>query len=204
MRLSAVSLRYMFAVAAAFSLAACANTEPSAADAAKGEATKPASAETPAQTSSSATRDDKLVGQFSPTTPLVVEPTATAQSINWKTLEDVKFQEKYYEQINSYMLFPTFGEELKTLNGKKVKISGYVIPVEQKQNLFVLSAFMNSSCFFCGQAGPQSVLELDLLRKHPELRMDDWKTFEGVLRLNDSDIDRLTYVLEKAEIVQGK
>lgn len=178
---------------------ACASEPTNGASATDTDTKAPATA----SAATKATREDTLVGKFSPTTPLpAVAAAAPAAVINWKTLEDVKFQEKYFEKINSYLLFPTFGESLTALNGKKVKISGYVIPVEQKQNLFVLSAFMNSSCFFCGQAGPQSVLELDLQRKHPELRMDDWKTFEGVLRLNDSDIDRMTYVLEKAEIVR--
>lgn len=138
-------------------------------------------------------------GQFDARKPLPNYVKTAPVKINWKILEDVKFAEKYYAEINAYMLYPTFGQQLKNMNGKYVEIEGYIIPVDQPNNLYVISAYNNASCFFCGQAGPNSVMELDLARKHPEFRMDQWQCFRGYLRLNDSDIDRMNFILEKAE-----
>lgn len=139
-------------------------------------------------------------GQFNPKLPMKVEGNNPPIKINWKILEDVKFAEKYYPAVNAYMLFPTFGPQVKALNGKYVELEGYIIPVDQPSNLYVISAYNNASCFFCGNAGPNSVMELELTRKHPEFRMDQWQCFRGYLRLNDSDIDRMNFILDKAEV----
>jgi hypothetical protein len=66
----------------------------------------------------------------------------------------------------------------------------------------VLSANPYSSCFFCGQAGPESVMEIQLLKQYDGLRMDQVITFEGRLRLNADDIYQLNYILEEAEVVE--
>lgn len=165
-------------------------------------ATSPAAmVSTPQTPAPNATLKDTAKGIFSPATKLPpADMTAPPTKINWKTLEDAKFAEKYYPEINAYMLFPTFGPSLKALNGKYVELEGYIIPVEVSANLYVISAFTNASCFFCGQAGPNSVAELGLVKKHPEFRMDQWVCVRGILRLNDTDIDRMNIILDKATL----
>ena len=66
----------------------------------------------------------------------------------------------------------------------------------------MLSANPYSSCFFCGQAGPESVMEIQLLKQYDGLRMDQVITFKGKLRLNADDIYQLNYILEDAEVVE--
>jgi len=65
---------------------------------------------------------------------------------------------------------------------------------------YVLSKNNNANCFFCGGAGPETVLELEMLpgtaRRY---KMDEIKTFKGILQLNVSNENQLTYVLIKAE-----
>ena len=54
--------------------------------------------------------------------------------------------------------------------------------------------------FFCGQAGPETVVEL---RLHPKsirrYTMDEVHSFKGYLRLNEKDPSSLHYIIEEAE-----
>jgi hypothetical protein len=45
------------------------------------------------------------------------------------------------------------------------------------------------------------VVQLKFKPGHREYKMDEWITFKGVLRLNDSDINSLNYIIEDAEEV---
>jgi len=119
--------------------------------------------------------------------------------ISWVDLADVTFEPKYYKEADQNLLFPSFGVRPRALEGKPVTLPGYVLPTDLENGIYVLSAFTMSSCFFCGAAGPESVVQLVLKPGHREYRMDEWATFKGILRLNDSDIDQLNYIIEEAE-----
>lgn len=128
---------------------------------------------------------------------------AKAQTIiTWEVLKDVKFTEEWSEEFQAFYMVPQFGNKVKSLDGKVVQIRGYIIPVDVVQDYYVLSANPYSSCFFCGQAGPESVMEIQLKKSYDGLRMDKIVTFKGKLRLNADDIYQLNYVLEDAEVVE--
>lgn len=119
------------------------------------------------------------------------------QQINWGDLGDVKFETRYFEAAQDSLLFPSFGPSVKAFEGAKVAISGYVIPVTYDR--YVLSAYPFSQCFFCGNAGPESVMELNIEELENVLfHTDEFRTFVGEFKLNDSNIDQLNYILEKA------
>ena len=99
-------------------------------------------------------------------------------------------------------MIPKFSNSVKAMDGKQVQIRGFIIPVDIVQDYYVLSANPYSSCFFCGQAGPESVMELEMVKKYEGLRMDQVITFKGKLRLNVDDIYQLNYILEDAEILE--
>lgn len=122
--------------------------------------------------------------------------------ITWKTLTDVKFTEKYVEKYQDWFLFPNFGPTVKSLEGQPVAIKGYVIPIDLEEGLYALSAFPFAACFFCGAAGPESVITLNIARVKRKYNTDDVVTFKGVLRLNDSNIEDFNYILEQAEEVK--
>ena len=127
------------------------------------------------------------------------------QKITWLTLKDVEFENKYYENEDQYFLQPTYGEKLQALADKKVYISGYVIPIDPDEGIFVLSANTFSSCFFCGNAGPESIVELVINDNQTVYKTDQWASFKGVLKLNSDDLDHLYYILEEAiEVPQKK
>jgi uncharacterized protein len=58
-------------------------------------------------------------------------------------------------------LAPDFPSELRALNGKNVKLQGYVLPLEagQTHRHFLLSAW-SPSCPFCLTAGPEAMVEV--------------------------------------------
>lgn len=119
--------------------------------------------------------------------------------ISWKTLQDVKFEKKWDEQEGMYVLYPKFGNSVKNLEGKEIKISGYVIPVDYNENFYVLSAFPYSSCFFCGGAGPESVMSLKFKNTGDRYKTDTRIEVKGRLELNSTDIYEMNYILRDAE-----
>ena len=121
-------------------------------------------------------------------------------NIDWKTLEDVSFTEKYNDEFATYILIAKFGESVQKLKGKTVRISGYIIPLDVEQNQYVLSANPFASCFFCGGAGPETVIDLYFTEK-VKYRTDQYVTIEGVLDLNKDDVYKLNYILDKAKKV---
>ena len=124
------------------------------------------------------------------------------QEITWKDLENIKYTEKFFPNYDSYFLYPEFSPSIKDLEGKTITIKGYFLNIDPKEGIYILSKNPMASCFFCGQAGPESVMEVQLVKKYEGLRMDQVITFKGKLRLNVDDIYQLNYILEDAEIVE--
>ena len=123
-------------------------------------------------------------------------------SIDWETLSDVKFEVKYDEKVGISYEEATFGPGVIPLDGQQVALTGYMIPLDGFGVAYALSRNPNSSCFFCGGAGPETVVELKLkptaMRRY---RTDDRLLFKGTLQLSISNADNFTYVLLNAEPV---
>ncbi|MFK7935533.1 MAG: hypothetical protein AB8G22_18610 [Saprospiraceae bacterium] len=125
--------------------------------------------------------------------------------LNWQILAMVAFEEEYNEELDQYIPYPKFSPTVQALAGKEVYIQGYYIPVDESgdADIVVLSAFPFSACFFCGNAGPESVMDIQLKNKTKlNFKTDDRITFKGKLKLNDSDLYYLNYILEEAELVK--
>ena len=124
------------------------------------------------------------------------------QKVTWKMLEDVKFDKKWNADEGMYILYPEFGPSVKALEGKEIYISGYVIPIDYSGNIYVLSSNPFSSCFFCGGAGPETVMSLKFKSGGKKFKTDDRVTFKGILKLNSTEIYDMNYILEEAEIYE--
>ena len=125
--------------------------------------------------------------------------------LTWEELARVTFEEDYDKTVEEYIFRPVFSDTLKALDGKKIMIEGYVIPFEETgdETFIVLSGLPYLQCFFCGEAGPETVI--DILPKgklKKRLKTDQKTTFKGKLRLNSEDLDYLNYILDDAEIVK--
>ncbi len=118
-------------------------------------------------------------------------------NLTWKHLADVTLEQRYIKGYSQKFLVPIFGETPKSYEGKEVRISGYVIPLDD--TVYALSRNPYAACFFCGAAGPETIVELQLVSGGTKrYKMDQWMTFKGILRLNDSDVSHFNYILEKA------
>ena len=127
--------------------------------------------------------------------------TATTGSL-WKTLAKITYKKEYDEFLGFKIDKPVFSEEIKALNGKEVTVKGFIIPVEgyKSHKEFILSAFPYSMCFFCGGAGPESVMEvksLDAIEYSAEAIV-----IKGKLKLNTDDVNQLMYSLTDARLVK--
>ncbi|SFD45572.1 hypothetical protein SAMN05518672_10219 [Chitinophaga sp. CF118] len=122
--------------------------------------------------------------------------------VSWDTLQDVPFREAFVKEIGGYMLFPNFTPALKKLDGKIVRIEGYVVPFDKTGAKIALSANSYAACFFCGKAGPASVMTINLKVPNTKYRTDQYRSFKGKLRLNEKDVNEFYYILEGAEQVK--
>ncbi len=125
--------------------------------------------------------------------------------LTWEMLSDVVFTDEYSDEVQAYVPYPTFGAQLQAIEGREVLIEGYIIPLEETgdETILVLSALPYSSCFFCGGAGPESVMDIKLRPDEKrKFTTDDRMTFLGKLRLNDDDLYYLNYILEDAAVYQ--
>lgn len=119
----------------------------------------------------------------------------------WKTLARITYKKEYDELMGFKIDKPVFGDKVKALEGKEVTIKGYIIPVEgyKSHKEFILSAFPYNMCFFCGGAGPETVMEVTA--NEPVKYQADAVYLKGTLKLNADDINRLMYFLEDAVLV---
>ncbi|OJJ21895.1 hypothetical protein BKI52_14705 [marine bacterium AO1-C] len=118
----------------------------------------------------------------------------------WLTLMKIKWVEKYNKQYKTKMFYPKFSKAALALDGKTITIEGHLIPTEMyagKGEFVVISALPFKSCYFCGAAGPESVMEVHLKRKRSTFHSRKI-TFKGRLKLNHSDPDHLIYILKDA------
>lgn len=126
---------------------------------------------------------------------LLVSMTAVGQvDLTWEDLANIKFTEKYFAAYESNFLYPEFSKEISSLEGKEVSIMGYFLDMDPNGKLFVLSKNPLASCFFCGNGGPETAVEIQFKSK-PNFKTDDVVLITGILQLNKDDIEHFNYIL---------
>jgi len=131
-----------------------------------------------------------------------VEPTDEKKDNVWKTLAKITYKKEFDEFLGFKIDVPVFADAVKDLEGTEVEVKGYIIPVEgyESHTEFIFSAFPYNMCFFCGGAGPETVMEVEA--SEPVEYTSEQVILKGTLRLNDQDINRLMYLLEDATWVK--
>lgn len=123
-----------------------------------------------------------------------------ANTSSWAKLAKVTYKKVYDPVLGIPVDQPIFSKEIKILEGQTIVLRGYIIPTDgyKSHKEFIFSAFPYSSCFFCGKAGPETVVEV--------VATEDIKytsepvTIEGKLKLNATDINRLMYQLVEVRL----
>lgn len=125
------------------------------------------------------------------------------KNITWEVLAQVKFTEKYFEEYDDYFEYPEFLAPIKDLEGKEISITGYFLNVDPEAKIYILSKGPMASCFFCGQGGPETAIELQFFEK-PSFKTDDLVEITGVLKLNKDDVEHFNYILKDCSGVRKK
>lgn len=130
---------------------------------------------------------------------------ATAQDKKadmWNELAKTKFESKFNETLQEYIFYPTFSAQLKAMEGKEITIEGYYVPfAPEESNYVILSKFPQSQCFFCGGAGPESIVEVNFKKDSHTFQVDDLITVRGKLKLNADNMDHVNFILNDAVVV---
>ncbi len=129
--------------------------------------------------------------------------SADAQQRNeWRLFSELQFEEYFSEEIGTYDLKPIFTEDILALEGREVVLLGYIISSAKTDGFenVILSKFPFTSCYFCGNAGMETVTEIEYDAKRSTFRMDSAYGFKGTLSFNRDDPERLVVILKDAEI----
>jgi len=121
-------------------------------------------------------------------------------TITWKQLGNIKFALKKhpsYGEIN----FPVVNAGLKKLLNKKIIIKGFIVPIDNKN--YAISKNVFASCFFCGKAGPETIMGIKFAKETPRLKTDLYVTLEGTFRYNEDNADDWIYHIENAVIIKS-
>ncbi|MGQ2985273.1 hypothetical protein [Flavobacterium sp.] len=130
-----------------------------------------------------------------------VTTTVVSDTLTWKLLGQIKYIKKPSADYPEGVMFPVVNTTLKTKNKKQITMSGFIIPIDNKN--YALSKNVFASCFFCGQAGPETIMGIKFKNPNMKLKTDQYVTLTGTFRYNDSDVDDWIYHVENAVITKG-
>jgi len=126
---------------------------------------------------------------------------AKKDTITWLILNELEYKEAPHEVYGTVYL-PTFSKAIKKLANKQVIIRGYLVPVDK--TTWALSKNTYAACFFCGKAGPETVIGLTFKGDPGKLKMDANALVTGKFILNGTDVDDWMYSLVDVEIISIK
>ena len=133
---------------------------------------------------------------------IVAGHSLTGQNSAWESFARVKFSSKYQADYGMNIQVPQFDWAIRLLEGKEVTLKGYFVPTDlQTPRSIILSRVPNSSCFFCGGAGPETVARINFKQAIHKLKTDEILKVKGILKLNDSNYREMSFILEDAEIL---
>jgi len=124
-----------------------------------------------------------------------------SDTLTWKLLAQIKYLKKPSKDYPEGVMFPVINPTLKTKNKKPITMSGFIIPIDNKN--YALSKNVFASCFFCGQAGPETIMGIKFKNTGMKLKTDQYVTLQGTFRYNDTDVDDWIYHVENAVITKG-
>lgn len=122
----------------------------------------------------------------------------------WLTLSLVTFETKYDPEYMMETKIPKISATVEKMAGKEIEVEGYIIPLtgQISQSHFMLSKFPQSTCFFCGKAGPETAMQV-FMKNNRKVKISERKVkAKGTLLVNPTDASSLLYTLENATILE--
>jgi len=124
---------------------------------------------------------------------------AFSDTLNWKLLGQIKYVKKPSKDYPEGVMFPIINPTLKAKNARTIYMTGFIVPIDNKN--YALSKNVFASCFFCGQAGPETIMGIKFKNPATKLKTDQYVTLQGTFRANDTDVDDWIYHIENAVVV---
>ena len=122
----------------------------------------------------------------------------------WTILGMVTFTSSYNPDLLIETKIPKISGAIEKLDGKEIEIEGYMIPLtgQVTQSHFMLSKYPQSTCFFCGKAGPETAMQV-FMKDNRKVKITERKVkVKGTLYINPKDASSLLYTLENAQLYQ--
>jgi len=144
----------------------------------------------------------KLICSIVLTWLLLPDDGYAQQHENWEILSKVTFQDQLQNPAVYGMPKPIFMPEVKALEGKTITLDGFIFPMEGKTEAknFILSSLPIANCFFCGNGGPETVVEI--FAEDPVRYTEKKIKVRGKLLLSDANPNGLPYSLSEAVLVK--
>ena len=120
-------------------------------------------------------------------------------SLTWSDVQTTQF-EIITNGENAGLYKPKFQKTIKPYENQEVVIAGFIVPMDIENNLYALSLNPFTSCFFCGNAGPNTVIELSFTKKQGKFLVDQYVIIKGVFKLNRDDHNELFFKITDAKI----
>ncbi len=135
---------------------------------------------------------------------ILVPLFSVAQNENniWATLALLEFEKRdelgnFDEDGNIIPLIEAFEE-------KEITVKGYVIPLSGKkaQSHFMFSAYPYESCFFCGKAGPETIMEV-FVKDDKKIDFSENKmAIKGIFYFTSRNSNNVMFTLKNAEVAE--
>lgn len=143
-----------------------------------------------------------LISCHSPHEELVSHTPINQEHLQWKTLGEMNYVETYSEELDAWFWQPEFSHELCELDHQEVTISGFLQNMgDDIEPYYLLSAHSEVHMGCCSATLPHEIIELPQNFSVLTHQTGDSIVVKGNLVLNHSDVYRLNYSLELAQIV---
>lgn len=132
---------------------------------------------------------------------VMLSVTAFSQKkITWRNVVDIYAKEFRLTEKNSTSTINKQTMSLDDVIDKKVTIVGYFLDLDPNGEWYILSKNPFATCFFCGKAGPETILELVGFKNKKKFKSDDMVEVTGVFNTIYDLEGKISFVLEKSTI----
>lgn len=127
--------------------------------------------------------------------------TFSQKEITWQNVLEI-----YANEFRLTEKFPTSkinekGMKMRDIENKRITIVGYFLDLDPDGKWFVLSKNPFATCFFCGKAGPETVLELlGYKNEKNKFKSDDMVEVTGTFNPIYDLEGKLNFVLENVSV----
>jgi hypothetical protein len=121
--------------------------------------------------------------------------------LTWKDVIDVYAKEVAFSEKNPAKAIKGHGKSLKEIEGKTITITGYFLDLDPDGEWFMVSKNPFATCFFCGGAGPETVIELLKFKNiKKKYKTDDIVEVTGTLKMIAENEEDVGFVLFNATV----